>query len=219
MEIRSPLWRVRENLRMAFFENETTGILLRIPKHLLRGDTTYLPLRTVAYPTREVENFIRFLRESIVEDPAGKLSAAVIWNRWAERQGIDPAVGIEEIAGIRFDEVKEHFRDCFNAGDLERRQLDGRVQRVWVGYRMAADDEERAATTTVSSQPASEATEDTAVEDALTIRATFDGTTKRNLRYQLEGDGVRGSIYIDREDGGDTARPAGLEITVRRIFE
>ena len=78
-------------------------------------------------------------RPIVVADPDGKLSAVMLWAAWAEWNGTEPNQD-EQIGGIAFGDVHEYFRDCFNAGDTVRRRLDGRAQRVWLGYRLADDE-------------------------------------------------------------------------------
>ncbi len=80
--------------------------------------------------------FARFLGERVeeVDDDEAKVTLGQIWAAWAETHGADP--GEKEIAGIRRSDVSDLFRDRFNAGELTRARVDGRVQLCWRGYRI-----------------------------------------------------------------------------------
>ena len=139
MRIRAPLWRVRETASTVFFETRDGSILLRLPKTMVPDDVDFVAFNGLIDSTGAVDDFMRFLLASVVEDPDGKLSAKMIWAAWAEWYDKEPNSD-KDIGGIAFGDVHENFRDCFNAGDTVRRRLDGRSQRVWLGYRLADDE-------------------------------------------------------------------------------
>ena len=139
MKIRAPLWRGRETASTVFFETREGSVLLRLPKSMVPDDVDYISFNGLIDSTGAVGDFMRFLLASVVADPDGKLSAVMLWAAWAEWNGTEPNQD-EQIGGIAFGDVHEYFRDCFNAGDTVRRRLDGRAQRVWLGYRLADDE-------------------------------------------------------------------------------
>ena len=86
------------------------------------------------------QEFIEFLRGSIRHVPGGRVSRKSIWAAWAERNGADPSG--KEIAGVHWKDALAHFRTAFNAGDLQRKRLDGAAQRVWYDYELVSEGED-----------------------------------------------------------------------------
>ena len=135
-EIRAPLWWVRPASGTQVFENKQKKFLYRLPDGLISEDTRFLIVRAIVYPDDSVEAFIRFLYESVVHSPNGRVSGRKLWNAWAARHSVESATETNQIAGVNRADIIEHFRDAFNAGEQVRRRLDGKVQWVWLGYEL-----------------------------------------------------------------------------------
>ena len=149
--IRVPLWvspRRPAAVNDFYRENVYTeeGIMLRAPIGSLPEGTEFLSAALDIDLSGAAQEFIEFLRGSIKSVSGGRVSRKNIWAAWAERNGADPSS--KEIAGVHWKDVLEHFRTAFNAGNLERKRLDGAAQRVWFDYEIESggDDAPRAFT-------------------------------------------------------------------------
>ena len=229
MEIRAPLFRERESAQMVFFEYKPDGILMRLPKAQVPEGTEYLPFRTKFYQRRRVADFVRFLQGMIVSDPEGKVSPKAIWNKWVSRPaGTDIDIN-EEIDGMLFKDVQECFLDVFNTGDRRRGRLDGEVQRVWEGFRLATPEDELSwqpapsATSNVPAVAAESLTQETARVDVksaeIALEVPYDGPTRAKLRYRLDEVPIGITIYLDKEAVAATQRPTAYRVSFEPIYE
>ena len=101
------------------------------------GLPDYVVVRVILDDTGAMGRFAQFLEERVeeVDDDEAKMTIGHIWDAWAGKHGAD--AGESEIEGIRRLDVGDLFRDRFNADDLTRGRVDGRVQLCWRGYRIA----------------------------------------------------------------------------------
>ena len=135
--IRVPLWvrpRHPHAVNDFYHENVDTekGTMLRALIGSLPEGTEFLSVTIEIDLSGAAQEFIEFLRGSIKSVSGGRVSRKNIWAAWAERNGADPSS--REIAGVHWKDVPGHFRTAFNAGDLQRKRLDGSAQRVWFDY-------------------------------------------------------------------------------------
>ena len=140
--IRVPLWvspRHPHAVNDFYRENVHTeeGIMLRAPIGSLPEGTEFVSVTIEIDLSGGAQGFIEFLRGSVKYVPGGRVSRKSIWAAWAERNDADPSS--KEIAGVYWKDVHGHFRTAFNAGDLQRKRLDGAAQRVWYDYELASD--------------------------------------------------------------------------------
>ena len=101
------------------------------------GLPDYVAVRVIVDESGAMGQFAQFLEERVekVDDDEAKITIGQIWDAWAGTHGA--GTGESEIAGVRRSDVGEFFRDRFNADDLTRGRVDGRVQLCWRGYRIA----------------------------------------------------------------------------------
>ena len=100
------------------------------------GLPDYVAVRLILDDSGAMGRFARFLEERVeeVDDDEAKITIGQIWAAWAETHGV--GADEKEIAGIGRSDVGDLFRDRFNAGELTRGRVDGRVQLCWRGYRI-----------------------------------------------------------------------------------
>ena len=145
--IRVPLWVSprRPNASYDFYREDVhtdnvykdQSIMLRAPIGSLPEGTEFVSVTIEIDPSGGAQEFIEFLRGSIRHVPGGRVSRKSVWAAWAERNDADSSS--REIAGVYWKDVHGHFRTAFNAGDLQRKRLDGAAQRVWYDYELASD--------------------------------------------------------------------------------
>lgn len=211
MEMRVSLWyRSDTHKNLFFFEDPDngTGFMLRAPRERVPAGLSYLPLRTEMDPSGATEAFVRFLLGSIVRSQDGRVSATKIWESWAKLHGADS--GDDEISGIVFRDVGTHFRDCFGPLDLVRLRLDGRSQRVWPGYELAAEGE-------VAAPQATQNTE--AEEERVDIFIPFESETRGPHRYRAREGPLSVTAYLDKDSVQDGRRPVGFRATFEPVYE
>ena len=147
--IRVPLWMSprRPNAGYDFYREDVhtdnvykdQGIMLRAPIGSLPEGTEFVSVTIQIDPSGASQRFIEYLQSSVRHAPGGRVSRKSVWAAWAERNGADPSG--REIGGVYWKDVPGHFRTAFNAGELERKRLDGTAQRVWFDYELASDGE------------------------------------------------------------------------------
>ena len=101
------------------------------------GLPDYVAVRIVLDDSGAMGRFAQFLEERVTQvvDDEAKITIGHIWDAWTQTHNAD--AGQNEIEGISRSDVGELFRDRFNAGELSRGRVDGRVQLCWRGYRIA----------------------------------------------------------------------------------
>ena len=148
--IRVPLWVSprRPNAGYDFYREDVLtdnvykdqGIMLRAPIGSLPEGTEFVSVTIEIDLSAGAQGFIEFLRGSVKYVPGGRVSRKSIWAAWAKRNDADPSS--KEIARVHWQDVLEHFRTAFNAGDLQRKRLDGAAQRVWFDYELLSEGED-----------------------------------------------------------------------------
>ena len=124
-------------------------------KSVPSGLPDYVAVRLVVDESGAMGRFAQFLKERVeevdddevdddeVDDDEARITIGQIWAAWAENHGAD--ADETEIEGIRLSNVGDLFRDRFNAGNLTRGRVDGRMHLCWRGYHTAdAGSRERA---------------------------------------------------------------------------
>ena len=216
MDIRLPLHRSHDTARrsgaMAFFENKPNGILVRLPKSMISEDTVYLPFRTTVYDNPQVVEFVHFMLKVILRAPDGRVSPKTIWNERLGRPHDSTIDRSEEIDGIRFEHVQQLFIDTFNPGDRVRGRLNGDVQRVWQGYRLASPGDVPTPQTVPAVAPAAET-------HRTTLEVPYDATTKAKFRYRLDDTHLSLTLYLDKGSAQHCRRPKAYRITAEPIYE
>lgn len=203
-EHRTSLWHKATASGSRVFEGE--GVQLSLPERHIYEDTKFLFLRTIAYPGHAVDEFVKFILHSFVRSPDGKVSGRTLWKGWKEWNGVDPSAETDEVAGIRRSEIIEHFRNTFNAGELVRARLDGKVQWLWRGYELTeagggpvGPDGTPSLQSTVEEQ--SEDDDGPDIEGARAVATYFSTTRTGEWRYRFRGERFSGDLYIEPEDG------------------
>ena len=112
------------------------SVMLRAPRGYMPDGTEFISVTIQIDTSGAAQEFIEFLRVSIKSVSGGRVSRKSIWAAWAERNGADSSS--KEIAGVYWKDVLEHFRTAFNAGDLDRKRLEGPSQRVWYDYELSS---------------------------------------------------------------------------------
>jgi len=197
---------------MAFFENKLEGILVRLPKDMISEDTDYLPFRTTVYDNPQVAKFVHFMLNVILRAPDGRVSPKAIWNERLGRPHDSTIDRSEVIDGIRFEHVQQLFIDTFNPGDRVRGRLNGEVQRVWQGYRLASPGDVPTPQTVRTVTPAAET-------HRTTLEAPYHGTTKAKFRYRLDDNHLSVTLYLDKDSTQHCRRPKAYRITAEPIYE
>ncbi|MYC05580.1 MAG: hypothetical protein F4X57_00085 [Chloroflexi bacterium] len=214
---------------MAFFENEPTGVLLRLPESMVTEDTEYIPFRTTLYEDPRVVEFVNFMLHVIVSATDGKVSPKSIWNEWLGRPQ-DSAIDRAEMkAGISFEHVQQLFTDVFDAGDRVRGRLNGEVQRVWEGFMLIPPRAEYtlrpapAGTPATTAVPGRNLREDTdkadAESDKITLEVLYDGPTPAKFRYRFDDALMSVTMYLDKGSVAEPRRPRAYRITAEPIYE
>ena len=90
---------------------------------------------TIEAPEDHMAALHEFLDTAVVKDPDGRLTSGQLWEAWAAHTDSDPAA--DPIEGVRRQQIGRSFRERHRVPPATRARVDGRVQRVWVGWRLA----------------------------------------------------------------------------------
>ena len=90
---------------------------------------------TIDAPDDHVTVLHEFLDTAVVRDQDGRLTSGQLWEAWAAHSGSGPDT--DPIQGIRRQQIGTLFRERHQVPAATRARVDGRVQRVWVGWRLA----------------------------------------------------------------------------------
>ena len=90
---------------------------------------------TIEAPEDHMTTLHEFLDTAVVRDPDRRLTSGQLWEAWAVHTDSDP--GSDPIQGVRRQQIGRSFRERHGVPPATRARVDGRVQRVWVGWRLA----------------------------------------------------------------------------------